>query len=175
LARQREGDVSTFHFLDNMTRAIRHAGRVIIDLIPHVYDKPRIVRVLGEDGRPDARPINQPVPLAGPDGQPVVDATGGAIKCVFDRTAGKYEVTVSSGPSFTTRREEAAAQMTEMVRAFPQAAPLIGDIIAKNLDWPGADEIAKRLQAALPPSVQGDGGIPPPVPQLLHQGPPQLP
>src|SRR5262245_56776487 len=78
LARQREGDVSTFHFLDNMTRAIRHAGRVIIDLIPHVYDKPRIVRVLGEDGRPDARPINQPVPLTDRHGQPVVDAAGAA-------------------------------------------------------------------------------------------------
>src|SRR5262249_2243850 len=66
--------------------------------------------------------------------------------------------------------EEAAAQMTEMVRAFPQAAPLIGDIIAKNLDWPGADEIAKRLQAALPPSVQGGGqGLPPQVQQLIQQ------
>ncbi|HKA80328.1 MAG TPA: portal protein, partial [Xanthobacteraceae bacterium] len=170
LARQREGDVSTFHFLDNMTRAIRHAGRVIIDLIPHVYDKPRIVRVLGEDGRPDARPINQPVPLTDRHGQPVVDAAGAAMTRVFDLTAGKYDVTVSSGPSFTTRREEAAAQMTEMVRAFPQVAPLIGDIIAKNLDWPGADEIAKRLQAALPPNAQGDGGIPPRVQQLIQQG-----
>jgi len=170
LARQREGDVSTFHFLDNMTRAIRHAGRVIIDLIPHVYDKPRIVRVLGEDGRPDARPINQPVPLTDRHGQPVVDAAGAAMTRVFDLTAGKYDVTVSSGPSFTTRREEAAAQMTEMVRAFPQVAPLIGDIIAKNLDWPGADEIAKRLQAALPPNAQGDGGIPPQVQQLIQQG-----
>jgi len=90
---------------------------------------------------------------------------------VFDLTAGKYDVTVSSGPSFTTRREEAAAQMTEMVRAFPQAAPLIGDIIAKNLDWPGADEIAKRLQAALPPSVQGEGqGLTPQVQQLILEG-----
>src|SRR5262249_52534052 len=72
--------------------------------------------------------------------------------------------------------EEAAAQMTEMVRAFPAAAPLIGDIIARNLDWPGADEIAKRLQAANPPlreergGPHGQGSIPPELQQAIANG-----
>jgi hypothetical protein len=76
---------------------------------------------------------------------------------MFDLTAGKYDVTVSSGPSFTTRREESAQQMMEFIRVFPQAAPLIGDLLAKNLDWPGADEVAERLKAMLPPQAQGQG------------------
>lgn len=168
-ARKKEGDVSTFHFQDNMSRAIRHAGRILIDLIPKVYNEERIVRVLGEDGTPKNVPLKQPVPVTDPQGKPVMDETTGQPKSrIYDLTAGKYDLTVSAGPSFTTRREEAAVQMTEMVRAFPQAAPLIGDLIAKNLDWPGADEIAERFKAMVPQQAQG--GLPPEVEQMIQQG-----
>lgn len=89
----------------------------------------------------------------------------GLIK-VFDLSAGKYDVTCESGPSFTTRREESAEQMMKFVQAFPQAAPIIGDMIAKNLDWPGADEMAKRLQGMLPPGAQGQN---PQIMQMQQQ------
>lgn len=144
LARQREGDVSTFHFIDNLARAIRHTGRILIDLIPTVYTGERIIRVLGPEGDD---PKNVPL------GKPTQAEEG--MEKVFDLTIGKYDLTVETGPSFTTRREEAAAQMTELLRVYPAAAPVIGDLLAKNLDWPGADEIAKRLQAMLPPQVKG--------------------
>ena len=160
LARQREGDVSTFHFIDNLARSLRHAGRILVDLIPKVYDTPRIIRVLGEDGRPAATVPGQPAGMV-PINQPIP-----GIDHVFDLTTGKYDVTVESGPSFGTRREEAATQMMEMLRAFPQAAPMIGDLVAKNLDWPGADEIAKRFGAMLPPALQGKN---PQVEQLNQQ------
>lgn len=165
MARQREGDVSTFHFIDNMARAIRHTGRIIIDLIPKVYNTARIVRVIGEDGTQEARKVNQEYPV----GQ---DETGQAIMALHDLTAGKYDLTVTTGPSFTTKREEAATQMTELLRAFPQAAPVIGDLLAKNLDWPGADEIAKRLKALVPPNALGEEGqqIPPQVQRILEEG-----
>ncbi|MBC6982131.1 portal protein [Caulobacter sp. 17J80-11] len=150
LARQREGDVSTFHYIDNLSRAIRHAGRVLIDLIPRVYSTARIVRVLGPEGQATGVPVNQPVTVAG-------------VERVFDLGVGKYDLTVTAGPGFTTRRQEAAVQMTEFVRAFPAAAPVLGDLLARNLDWPGADEIARRLQALLPPAVKGaQGGAPDP-------------
>ena len=80
-------------------------------------------------------------------------------------------MTVKSGPSFTTRREEAASQMMQLVQAFPDAAPIIGDLIAKNLDWPGADDIADRLKAMLPPQIQklneGEDEIPPEIKQVM--------
>ena len=85
---------------------------------------------------------------------------------IYDLTTGKYDVTCEAGPSFTTRREEAAAQMVEFIRAYPNAAPLIGDLLAKNLDWPGADDIAERLKAMLPPQVTGQN---PQVQQLQQQ------
>lgn len=149
MARQREGDVSTFHFIDNMSRAIRHTGRILIDLIPKVYSDARIVRIIGEDDKERAVQINQEFPQTDPrTGQPMMDEQGQAIMKMHDLTAGKYDLTVKTGPSFTTRREEAAAQMTELIRAFPDAAPIVGPELAKNLDWPGADKIAEKMEAA---------------------------
>lgn len=143
MARQREGDVGTFHFQDNLSRAIRHCGRILIDLIPAVYTGPRVVRVMGEDRKPQNVQVNQEMPRE-----------DGSME-ILDLTAGKYDLTVSAGPGFTSRREEAANQMTEFIRVFPAAAPALGDLLAKNLDWPQADEVAKRLQAMMPPQMQG--------------------
>ncbi len=171
MARQREGDVATFNFIDNQSRAIRHTGRILVDLIPKIYDVPRIVRVIKEDGTNYSVPVNQPVmpkppedgqqnaPQGQPQFQPIPEHLQqelDGVSKIFDLAAGKYDVTCESGPSFTSRREEASQQMMEFIRVFPQAAPFVGDLLAKNLDWPGSDEIAKRLQAMLPPQAQGD-------------------
>lgn len=191
LVRQREGDVSTFHFQDNMSRAIRHAGRILIDLIPKIYSGERIVRVMGEDGTPENVPLNRPVPVKDQNGQPAMrpkmdpmgrpmqDPNQGGrpfmeqVTRIYDLSVGKYDLTVTTGPSFTTKREEAAVQQTEFLRIWPQAAPLVGDIIAKNLDWPGADEISKRLKKMLPPQLQ-EGGLPPEVQQKMQMAGQQI-
>lgn len=141
LARQREGDINTFHFVDNLARSIKHAGRILIDLIPKIYTGPRVVRILGQDETPEVIKVNQQIETE--DGQKI-----------YDLTAGKYDLTVEVGPSYNTKRQESAEQMTEMIRAFPAAAPIIGDLLAKNLDWPGADEIAERLKAMVPQQGQ---------------------
>jgi hypothetical protein len=153
LARQREGDVGSFHFVDNLSRAVKHGGRILIDLIPKVYSTPRIIRILGHDQKTRNVQINQK--FQGPDG----------IEKIFDLSVGRYDLAVDAGPSFTTRREEAASQMIELVRAYPAAAPIIGDLLAESLDWPKAQEIAKRFRAMLPPQIQAvissDGGTEP--------------
>lgn len=161
-ARQREGDVSSFHFIDNLSRSIRHAGRIVLDLIPKVYSTPRMIRILGEDGDAKSAAINgmQPEP---------VDGQAQGIQRVYDLRVGKYDLAVSAGPSFSTRREEAATQMIELIRSYPDAAPVIGDLLAKNLDWPGADELAKRLEKLLPPGVREDDEQNDPQVQQLTQ------
>lgn len=155
MARQREGDVSSFHFIDNLSRSIRHGGRIILDLIPHIYSTDRIIRTMGADGRPENVPINQPVIVRGKEApQPLPEGVDpenlppelADIVHVFDLTAGKYDLSVTTGPSFTSQREESATQMMELLRVFPQAAPVIGDLLAKNLDWQGSEEIAERLK-----------------------------
>lgn len=165
MARQREGDVSTFHFTDNLNRAIRHTGRILIDLIPSVYSGERIIRVMGEDGSPENKPLNQEYQKTDPKtGRPMQDESGNPIMAMHDLSAGKYDLTVTSGPSFTTRREEAAFQMTEMMRALPASAPILGKHLAKNLDWPGADDIAEELEA------MGKPQIPPELQQQIEEG-----
>ncbi len=144
--RRQEGDTATFHFPDNLNRAIRQVGSIVIDLIPYVYSGPRIIRTLGEDDE------TQDVEI----GQRNQEAEEQGYARVYDLTLGKYDLVVDTGPAYATRRQEAADQMIEFARAFPAAVPIIGDLLAKNLDWPGADEIAKRLRALIPGVDQED-------------------
>lgn len=162
-ARQREGDVSTFHYIDNLSRAIRHAGRILIDLIPKVYSAERVVRVLGPDGKSEMKPVNQPTveKVKGEDGQMQ------EVQRIYDLRAGKYDLTVKAGPSFTSQREEFVAMVTELIRAFPPAAPILGDMLVKNMDIPDADKIGKRLELLLPPEAREDG--PDPAVQQIKQ------
>ena len=169
IARQMESDTATFHFIDNLSRAIRHAGRILIDLIPQVYSVPRVLRIVAEDGEPDMKPVNQPTVEQQEDPQT------GEIKeivKIYDLTAGRYDLTVSAGPSFASLRQEAANQMIDLIRAYPDAAPVIGDLLVKNLDWPGADEIAERLRKAMGGAGEGEGqnpGAPNPQAQQAAQ------
>jgi len=157
LARQREGDVSTFNFTDNLSRAIRHAGRILADLIPKVYNTPRILRIIHEDGTNEDVPVNgaqlSPQQIAQKQAEQKQELR--SIGRIFDLTTGKYDVTCEAGPSYTTKREEAASQIMEFIRVYPQAAPVVGDILARNMDWPGATEISMRLKQLLPPQLQG--------------------
>jgi hypothetical protein len=167
MARQREGDTSTFHFIDNLSRSIRQVGRVLIDLIPSVYSGERVIRVLGEDGKEQNVPLGTPTPKLDKKGQPETDEQGQIIMAMHDLTVGKYDLAVDAGPSFTSRREEAAMQMTEMIRAFPQAAPVLGGPLARNMDWPGAQEIADKLDKLDPTNKQE---LPPQIQQAMEQG-----
>lgn len=156
MARQREGDIGTFHFIDNMSRAIEQIGRIIVDLIPSVYTGERIVRVLGEDGKDISivkfgQSQNQDMQ----EGEGEQENEGFNLNRIYDISVGKYDVVVDTGPSYTSKREEAATQMSEMIRVFPQIMQVAGDLLFKSFDWPGAEDISKRLKTMLPPQLQG--------------------
>ena len=174
LARQRESDTGTFHFVDNLSRAIRHTGRVLLDLIPLVYNEARIIRVLGPKGEAQPVPVNQPAQIvAGPDGQeraqPMAPPPGVDVEPPFNLTTGKYDVAVEAGPSFTTRREETVAALTEMIRAYPPAAMAVGDLLVQAMDFPDSDEVAQRLKQAAAQAQGGDKGVDPAEVQKLVQ------
>ncbi|WP_091742941.1 portal protein [Phenylobacterium immobile] len=149
LARERQGDVATFMYHDNLRLSIKACGEVANELIPLVYDTPRTVMILGDDETLKQARVNDS------------SADGGLI----DLKIGKYDVVVESGPSFSTRRVEAAESMMAFVQAVPQAAALAGDLIARAQDWPSAEVIGERLKKALPPGLveePRDAGLPDP-------------
>lgn len=183
--RQTEGDVSTSVFIDNLSMAIARTGRLLIQLIPKVYDTRRVLRTLEDDGSESQIIVNHVVQDGlggskvrhdprdiGAQAQPGSQATGpqapGKAK-FYDLGIGKYDVTVSTGPSFTTRRQEASQGILELMRVAPMTAPILGPRLAKMQDWPQAEDVAADLEKLLPPQLQKPqldaNGQPVPVPQ----------
>lgn len=159
MARQREGDVGTFVYVDNLSTGIERTGRILVDLIPKIYDTARVVRILHEDGSDEPVEINRAVRERAPS------PDGGVVdKVLNDLTVGEYDVTVTVGPSYSTKRIEAADSMMAFVQAVPQAGALVADLVARNMDWPGADKIAERLKKVLPPGIDDEEGAQPPAP-----------
>ena len=147
MARERQGDVSNFHFLDNMSRAISYCGEVLIDVIPSVYSAEDSIRILGEDEKAKVVKLTQ--------------EAGGSVKsgpnggqALYNLSVGVYDVNVKSGPSFSTQREETRETLIEIMRQVPDAAPFVGDVLLDHMDFVGADLVAKRLKHLLPPEIK---------------------
>lgn len=147
MARQREGDTATFHFQDNLNRAIGYLGRQLVDLIPKIEDNKRSVSLIDEDGTATVATIN-------PEQDQAVMENGDDTS--FNFKIGRYEVVTEAGPSYTTKRIEAAEAMMQLSQAMPEFVKVAGDIMVSNMDWPGADKIAERLKKMLPPELQDE-------------------
>lgn len=139
--RQMESDISTSIYSDNCAKAIAQCGRILVDMIPRIYDTDRMVRIVGKDD------VEKLIQVNG------MRVSQDGIEPINPLDVGKYDVRVSVGPNYSTKRQETAESMIEFIRAFPAAGPVIGDLVAKNLDWPGADELAERLKKMLPPGM----------------------
>lgn len=162
LAQQKQGSVTNMHYMDNFFRALRHAGRCLIEMIPHYYDTERIVRCRGDDGSVSSATINK------------WDAA--AQKYVNDVRVGKYDVAVTPGPSYATMRAEAADAMIQFGQSWPKLMDIAGDKVVKAMNWPGADEIAERIARTIPANLkegedgqEGPAAIPPEVQQQIQQ------
>lgn len=167
LARQREGDVATFHFIDNVARAIRYTGKILVDLIPKIYDTERVVRILGEDGKEDEARINPNLPQAYMQQKTL----RGEIEEIYNPAVGRYDVVVAVGPSYSTKRQEAFNALTEMASRNPALLQIAGDLIMKAADFPMAEQLAERMEKALPPNLQEQEGeeIPPQAQAQIQQ------
>ena len=163
---QKQGGIANFGYIDNLSRAIRHLGRILVDLAPKIYNQPgRVVRIVKPDQTHELVTLNQPFEQ---------NPGSGVIK-IYDLDVGKYDVTVSVGPGYESKRQEFVASVLQLVQSAPQLAALIMDLVVRNMDWPGANEIADRIKKTLPPQLQegeeapGQQNIPPEVQQKLEQ------
>jgi hypothetical protein len=158
-ARQDEGMVATFNFGDNMAKAEKRTCEIINGMIPHIYDTERNIRILGQDGAEKYLKINARDPVTG--------------EVINDMSAGKFDFTVTTGPSFATQRQEAAEFYTGLSQTDPTLMAVAGDLIIKSHDYPMADAIAERKKLMLPPQIQAainkDKPIPPEAQAALMQ------
>jgi hypothetical protein len=153
LAREKQADVGTYHYVDNLARAVRYVTRQLVDLIPKIYDTKRIARIIGLDGETGMVKIDpeQQEPV-----RKIVDEMGVVIEKIYNPGVGKYDVVVTTGPSYMTKRQEAMDAMSQILQGNPNLWAVAGDLFVKNMDWPGAEEMAERLRKTIDPAVLAD-------------------
>lgn len=157
---QNQVDLSNFHFYDNMTRSIRHTGKILLDLIPHIYDTERVMRIIGSDGQPDMTKINEKNEVG---------------EVLNDVTVGEYDVVMDTGPGFQTKRQQAVEAMMPLLTGNEQLFNIAGDLVFRNMDFPGADVIADRLAAMNPmANIDEKSDIPPEIQMRLAQAQKQV-
>lgn len=144
LARQQQGEIATFNYQDNMAKGIQRTWEILIDLIPEIYDTERSLRILGSDGAEDYVKVNQVIQ----------DPQTGQLVTVHDLNVGRYDVTITTGPNFSTKRVEASEVYGQLSQQFPQLMTVAGDLVFKSLDLPYSEDIAERIKTLLPPQIQ---------------------
>lgn len=135
-----EGNIGIYNFYDSLNQGILYAGRIIVDLIPYYYSEQDIIQIMGDDGQVTPIPINQPFEDQGQ-------------QKMHDLINGKYSVRLSIGPSYESQRSEALDVLVDLVGKYPAMMQLAGDLIVGNMSFQGADELAARLRANIPPQV----------------------
>ena len=170
LALTRESDTGTFHFADNQSLSIQHGGRILIDLIPKIYDTKRVVKILGEDGKMKTAQLDPEAPTSM---SRVADPMG-KVQSIYNLGVGTYDVTVTVGPSFNTKRMEAATMFTDLANTSkdPVSGTVMRYLAIKNSDIPGRDEAAEMMEKLLPPGIvkqEGQPNVPPQVMAAMAQ------
>jgi hypothetical protein len=150
VAREKQGDVGTYHYVDNLARAIRYITRQIVDMIPKIYDTQRIARIIGADGEVSMVKMD---PSQAEPVREVRDETGALIEKIYNPGVGTYDVMVTTGPGYMTKRQEALDAMSQILQSNPSLWAVAGDLFVKNMDWPGAQEMADRFRKILDPKV----------------------
>jgi hypothetical protein len=153
LARERQGDTSTYHYVDNLARAVKYVARQLVDMIPKIYDTQRVARIINVEGEVGMARINPAQPEAV---RSIVNEEGIEIAKIYNPNVGTYDVHVSSGPSYMTRKQEAMDTMGQILQTNPALWGVAGDLFVKNMDWPGAETMAKRFEKMLDPKVLAD-------------------
>jgi hypothetical protein len=157
---QQQVDLTNFDYYDNLTRSISHIGKICLDLIPKIYDTERVMRIIGDDGKPELLTINQR------------DSVGRVLN---DISVGQYDVVMETGPGYNSKRQEAVDNMLPLLSAAPELMQVAGDLVFRNMDWPGADIIADRLAAANPMAqIDDKSKIPPQVQMQLAMSQKQI-
>jgi len=159
-ALQQQTEQSNSHFLYNLADiSMQYEARAVINLLPAVYDtQGRVVRILDEEDETSTVMLNQPYMqgpqpnqmqpvMPGQPGQPPPQPPQGFEQKHFDLKKGAYSVSISIGKSYTSRLQQGAEEIGQILQAEPNLMPLIGPIYFRYRDFPGAQELADDMKA----------------------------
>jgi hypothetical protein len=166
MARERQSDTGTYHYVDNLARAVRHVTRQLVGLIPKIYDTQRVARIIGLDGDTEMVKLD---PTQAEPVKEIRDENNIVIDKIYNPGVGKYDVVVTTGPSYMTKRQEALDAMGMILQSNPQLWQVAGDLFIKNMDWPGAQEMAKRFEKIIDPKIMADSDESPEMQQAKMQ------
>lgn len=161
---QQQVDLTNFDFYDNLTKSIAHVGKIILDLVPKIYDTQRVMRIIGADGKPDLVTINE-----------AKQNEEGVWEVLHDTTIGQYDVVMETGPGYNSKRQAAVESMMPLFTGNPALFQVAGDLMFRNMEFPGAEVIADRLAASNPlAQIDEKSEIPPQVQMQLAQSKQQI-
>lgn len=147
-------------YTDNNARLIRSIGKIIIDMIPHVYDSERSIMISKSDGSSKAVDINQHAGFnVGQDGE---------YKDVYknDVRTGKFDVQIRVDGSYDEQQIAAMNMFIQLSRSNPAISNLIPDLMAEVSGLENTDKLVERLRTLLPPEILAkEEGKPMPPPQ----------
>ena len=166
MARERQSDTGTYHYVDNLARAVRHVTRQLVGLIPKIYDTQRVARIIGLDGDTEMVKLD---PTQQEPVKKIVDENNIVIDKIYNPGVGKYDVVVTTGPSYMTKRQEALDAMGMILQSNPQLWQVAGDLFIKNMDWPGAQEMAERFAKIIDPKIMAESDESPEMQQAKQQ------
>lgn len=156
MARQREGDVGSYHYIDNLSKAVCYTAKQLISIYPKLYDTKRVVRIIGEDDKASFVRIDTDQTSA----VTPVKKDDEILYEIYNPSVGKYDVAIEAGPDYTTKREEARVAMADIFATNHDLWNKIGHEFVKVMDWPGADRMADILKRAVDPYLLGEGENP---------------
>jgi len=177
-ALQGQSDLGSSNYPNNVSRALIYAGELMVEIMPKITRPGQILQILGMDDEPEQVMIGQPF-QPGPNGQPQPAPVSGkddpafqkGVHQFYDLNQGRYAVTVAVGKATSTKREEGAAALGELIpHLMPEQQAVVMPDYVEQLSFPGAHKIAEKLRKALPPQLQEpEEGGPDPEKQAMQQ------
>ena len=165
-ARQRAAANSTYNYPERFTNALTHTGIIIVGMLPHIYDTPRVMKILAIDGKESTIQIDPSHPQAHSPVQGLDDESMSPeqVAAIFNPSVGQYDVVASVGPNYETRRQAGFEALGDIIAQNEGLAPNYMDLWAGLGDFEYSDQVAERAKNLLPPQATGQG----PNPQVVQ-------
>lgn len=153
-----------YGFIDGYEVALQQTGRIIVPLLKTYYNQPRDLGIQKTDGSYGSLRVND---------RNNINPKTKEVE-YFDMSKGEYDVTISTGPSFDSQREE-ATQFIELLVANIKNLPIPPQVMMKvlglaiRLKSTTLGPIGDKMADLLDPKEGQQGELPPQVMAMIQK------